>query len=80
MRQDASTPKRQYASTPVRLYASMSVRQYASMPVCQNDIFQLKYQNESCSECHQSDSQKVKIAVKEPALVIILLLDTTLKE
>ena len=30
----------------------MSVCQYVSMSICQNATFQLRYQNESCSECH----------------------------
>ena len=31
----------------------MSVCQHVSMSICQNATFQLRYQNESCSECHQ---------------------------
>ena len=34
-------------------YVIMSIRQYVSMSICQNATFQLRYQNESCSECHQ---------------------------
>ena len=34
-------------------YVGMSVCRYVGMSVCQNATFQLRYQNESCSECHQ---------------------------
>ena len=30
----------------------ISVCQHVSMSICQNATFQLRYQNESCSECH----------------------------
>ena len=35
-------------------YFDMSVCQYVSMSVCQNATFQIRYQNESCSKCHQA--------------------------
>ena len=31
----------------------MSVCQYVNMSICHNATFQLRYQNESCSKCHQ---------------------------
>ena len=34
-------------------YFRMSLCQYVSMSICQNANFQLRYQNESCSKCHQ---------------------------
>ena len=40
-------------------YVRMSICQYVNMLICQNATFQLRYQNESCSECHQ------EIVVKE---------------
>ena len=33
-------------------YVNMSICQYVSMSICQNPTYQLRYQNESCSECH----------------------------
>ena len=32
---------------------SMSICPYVNMSICQNATFQLRYQNESCSKCHQ---------------------------
>ena len=34
-------------------YVNMCACQYVSMSMCQNATFELRYQNESCSECHQ---------------------------
>ena len=34
-------------------YVCMSICQYVNMSICQNVTFQLRYQNESCSKCHQ---------------------------
>ena len=31
----------------------MLICQYVSISICQNTTFQLRYQNESCSKCHQ---------------------------
>ena len=33
-------------------HVSMSICPYVNMSICQNATFQLRYQNESCSECH----------------------------
>ena len=40
-------------------YVNMSACQYVSMSICQNATFQLRYQNESCSECHQDVKQSL---------------------
>ena len=40
-------------------YANMSVCQYVSISICQNAPFQLRYQNESWSECHQDVRQSL---------------------
>ena len=40
-------------------YVRMSKCQYVSMSICQNATFQLTYQNESCSECHQDVKQSL---------------------
>ena len=34
-------------------HVSMSICPYVNMSICQNATFQLRYQNESCSKCHQ---------------------------
>ena len=34
-------------------YVRMSTCPYVNMSICQNATFQLRYQNESCSKCHQ---------------------------
>ena len=34
-------------------YVNTSVCQYVNISICQNATFQIRYQNESCSECHQ---------------------------
>ena len=34
-------------------YVSMSTCQYVNMSIYQNATFQLRYQNETCSKCHQ---------------------------
>ena len=36
-----------------RHYVTMSICQYVNMSICQNATFQLSYQNENCSKCHQ---------------------------
>ena len=34
-------------------HVSMSICPYVNMSICQNATFQLRYQNENCSKCHQ---------------------------
>ena len=42
-------------------YVRMSICQHVSMSICQNATFQLMYQNESCSECHQDVNMSLLI-------------------
>merc|ERR1712016_101594 len=44
-------------------HVSMSICPYVNMSICQNATFQLRYQNESCSKCHQ---EKVVLAQLSP--------------
>ena len=34
-------------------HVSVSICLYVNMSICQNATFQLRYQNERCSKCHQ---------------------------
>ena len=44
-------------------YVNTSVCQYVNMSICQNATFQLRYKNESCSECLMiSGSEKTAIS------------------
>ena len=46
-----------YVNTSIRQYVSVSV--CVSMSVCQYATFQIRYQNESCSECHMDVRQSL---------------------
>ena len=50
---------------------SMSICPYVNMSLCQNATFQLRYQNESCSKCHQEivvkkfERERVRVRERE---------------
>ena len=49
-------------------YVSMSICPYVNISICQNATFQLRYQNESCSE--RRIVRKFLRTAKEPAIVM----------
>ena len=54
----------QYVNMSICQQVYMSVCQYVSMSICQNATFQLRYQNESCSQCHQDVRQSENFSQK----------------